>query len=63
MTSFEIPDILDQEKEEIKDFGKEVKSLEAMYIEELQTFDEKGYTAGPGIRDYYLHPCILNPCE
>lgn len=44
---FEIPDTIDPEKEEIKYPGKEVKSLEAIYIEELRPFGEKGYNQRP----------------
>lgn len=44
---FEIIDTIDQEKEEIRDLGKEVKLLEAMYIGELQPFGEKGYNRRP----------------
>ena len=40
---FEIISEIQQTEGELKDYGKEVKQLEAMFIEELQPYDEKGY--------------------
>ncbi|MBF0591389.1 MAG: GIY-YIG nuclease family protein [Nitrospirae bacterium] len=40
---YEILSELEQNETEIKDYSKEVKVLEEMYLEELKPFDEKGY--------------------
>ena len=36
-----------EQKDPAKDYAKEAKVLEQMYIEELQPFDEKGYNSRP----------------
>ena len=43
---FEILGEIEQD-DDTKDYRKEVKTLETMFIEELQPFDEKGYNRRP----------------
>lgn len=38
-----ISEIKQDDNEEIRDYGTEVKQLEKLYIDELQPFGEKGY--------------------
>ncbi|HMG14272.1 MAG TPA: GIY-YIG nuclease family protein [Saprospiraceae bacterium] len=40
---FEVLAEIDQEDTSIKDYRKEVKKLEEMFVEELQPFGDKGY--------------------
>lgn len=41
--SFDIVDILEPKENEAKNYVEELKILEEMWIEKLQSFDEKGY--------------------
>ncbi len=45
---FEILAEIEQKDGETTDYGKEVKKLETMFIEELQPYLEKGYHTPPG---------------
>lgn len=40
---FEVLAELEQKEGEAKDYGREVKELEVLYLDELQPFGEKGY--------------------
>jgi hypothetical protein len=40
---FEVLSEIDQKDEENTDYGREVKKLEEMFVDELQPFGEKGY--------------------
>lgn len=44
---YEILAEIDQEDGSGLDYGKEVKTLEALYLEELQPYEEKGYNQRP----------------
>lgn len=46
---YEILAEIEQNDSEMKDYNKEVKILEEMYLEELKPFDENGYNKRHGV--------------
>lgn len=45
--AFEILAEIEEQEDQMLDYNKEVKTLQEMYVEELQPFEERGYNKKP----------------